>query len=125
MVAVVVQVLVTYIASLIPDVLYISTGLGGAGGAGAGANINGANGANGTATSVYWTTRGSTANFILATANGGGGGTGGRSTGTGNTAGGTAVATTAAPVGQMGLRQLYAGLAAPYNTNITSNFPVS
>ena len=70
----------TYMASLIPDVLYISTGLGGAGGAGAGANINGANGANGTATSVYWTTRGSTANFILATANGGGGGTGGRST---------------------------------------------
>ena len=43
----------------------------------------------------------------------------------GNTAGGTAVATTAAPVGQMGLRQIQAGLAAPYNANITSNFRVS
>lgn len=116
---------VTYQASLIPDVLYISTGLGGTGGTGNGANVNGGNGSNGTATTVYWTTRGSTSNFILATANGGTGGAGGRTTGVGNASGGTAVATTAAPVGQIGLRTLQAGLSAPFNTNITSNFRIS
>lgn len=108
-----------YPASLLPDVLYINLGLGGAGGAGGGIGVNGGTGTAGGITYVTWYPSIVTTSYFILNANGGSGGGGGTTTVGGAAAAAGGIASTTLGLSQIGNRSIVGGQSGGDRSTLT------
>jgi hypothetical protein len=114
-----------YPASLLPDIIYIQLGLGGAGGTGTGIGVTGGNGSAGGVTYVTWYPSIAASSYALLAALGGNGGSGGATVGRAGATNAAAIASTSIPISQIGNRVFLGGIASTGNTlpaDITANY---